>query len=108
MKVHLKLLTAVLLLVPLNLMAASAPSAEGEKLNVCYSSIAATSITTWVPYEAGIYKKYGLDVRIIYVAGAQAITTLVSGDTQIVQGSGRGSGAVAVVRLGRDSDRHDD
>jgi NitT/TauT family transport system substrate-binding protein len=96
MKVHLKLLTAVLLLVPLNLMAASAPSAEGEKLNVCYSSIAATSITTWVPYEAGIYKKYGLDVRIIYVAGAQAITTLVSSDTQIVQGLGA---AAALSRL---------
>src|SRR5437762_6102896 len=90
------------------LAAPLASAAEAEKLNVCYSSIAATSITTWVPYEAGIYKKYGLDVRIIYVAGAQAITTLVSGDTQIVQGSGRGSGAVAVVRLGRDSDRHDD
>jgi ABC-type nitrate/sulfonate/bicarbonate transport system substrate-binding protein len=73
-----------------------AQAAESEKLNVCYSSIAATSITTWVPYEAGIYKKYGLDVRIIYVAGAQAITTLVSGDTQIVQGSGA---AAALSRL---------
>jgi NitT/TauT family transport system substrate-binding protein len=59
-----------------------------DKINVCYSSIAATSITTWVPHEAGIYRKHGLDVSIIYVAGAQAITTLVSGDTQIVQGSG--------------------
>jgi ABC-type nitrate/sulfonate/bicarbonate transport system substrate-binding protein len=65
-----------------------AQAAEAEKLNVCYSSIAATSVTTWVPYEAGIYKKYGLDVSIIYIAGAQAITTLISGDTQIVQGSG--------------------
>ena len=64
-----------------------AEAAEAEKLNVCYSSIAATSITTWVPKEAGIYKKYGLDVSIIYVAGAQSITTLISGDTQIVQGS---------------------
>ena len=62
--------------------------AEAEKLNVCYSSIAATSISTWVPKEAGIYKKYGLDVNIIYIAGAQAISTLVAGDTQIVQGSG--------------------
>ncbi len=44
-------------------------AAEADKLNVCYSSIAATSITTWVPKEAGIYKKYGLDVNIIYVAG---------------------------------------
>src|SRR6185503_6431562 len=71
-------------------------AAEPERINVCYSSIAATSVTTWVPYEAGIYKKYGLDVRIIYVAGAQAITTLVSGDTQIVQGSGA---AAALSRL---------
>ena len=73
-----------------------AEAAEAERLNVCYSSIAATSITTWVPHEAGIYKKHGLDVRIIYVAGAQAITTLVSGDTQIVQGSGA---AAALSRL---------
>src|SRR3990170_2227819 len=63
-------------------------AAEVEKLNICYSSIAATSVSTWVPYEAGLYKKYGLDVNIIYIAGAQAITTLISGDTQIVQGSG--------------------
>jgi NitT/TauT family transport system substrate-binding protein len=77
---------------------ATAPAAqtELEKLNVCYSSIAATSITTWVPHEAGIYKKYGLDVNIIYVAGAQAITTLIAGDTQIVQGSGA---AAALSRL---------
>src|SRR5919202_1466838 len=68
--------------------ASDSHAAEAEKLNVCYSSIAATSITTWVPQEAGIYKKYGLDVSIIYIAGAQSITTLVSGDTQIVQGSG--------------------
>ena len=73
-----------------------AVAAESDKINVCYSSIAATSITTWVPKEAGIYKKYGLDVSIIYVAGAQAITTLVSGDTHIVQGSGA---AAALSRL---------
>lgn len=66
----------------------TAQAAEFERLNVCYSSIAAASISTWVPYEAGIYRKYGLDVSVIYVAGAQAITTLISGDTQIVQGSG--------------------
>lgn len=76
--------------------ASGARAADAERINVCYSSIAATSITTWVPYEAGIYKKHGLDVRIIYVAGAQAITTLISGDTQIVQGSGA---AAALSRL---------
>ena len=62
--------------------------AEPETLNVCYSSIAATSVSTWIPKEAGIYQKYGLDVNTVYVSGAQAISTLISGDTQIVQGSG--------------------
>ncbi len=65
-----------------------ATAAEVERLNVVYSSIAGASITTWVPKEAGIYRKYGLDVNLIYVAGSQAITTLISGDAQVVQGSG--------------------
>jgi len=103
MEIELMKLTRVLKIVAFSLLglvaiglSSSADAAEPERINVCYSSIAATSITTWVPYEAGIYKKYGLDVRIIYVAGAQAITTLVSGDTQIVQGSGA---AAAFSRL---------
>ena len=93
-------LAVFLLLAGVNLLSAAmiqqAQAAEAEKLNICYSSIAATSISTWVPKEAGIYKKYGLDVNVIYVAGAQAISTLVSGDTQIVQGSGA---AAVLARL---------
>ena len=66
----------------------STAAAELERLNVVYSSIAAASISSWAPKEAGIYKKYGLDVNLIYVAGSQAIATLISGDAQVVQGSG--------------------
>lgn len=66
---------------------AAAP-AELEKLNVVYSSISGASLSTWAPKEAGIYKKYGLDVNLIYVAGSQAITTLIAGDAHVVQGSG--------------------
>ncbi|MBI2349891.1 MAG: ABC transporter substrate-binding protein [Deltaproteobacteria bacterium] len=66
----------------------AASAAEVERLNVVYSSIAGASISTWGPKEAGIYRKYGLDVNLIYVAGSQAIATLISGDAQIVQASG--------------------
>jgi len=69
-------------------MPVMAAAAELERLNVVYSSIAAASVSTWVPREAGIYRKYGLDVNLVYVAGSQAIHTLISGDAQIVQGSG--------------------
>src|SRR6476646_8779421 len=91
----LKLLSLIFA-VSINGSARGAQVGELEKLNVCYSSIAATSITTWVPHEAGIFKKHGLDVNIIYVSGAQAITTLLSGDAHIVQGSGA---AAALSRL---------
>src|SRR5918995_596038 len=66
----------------------NATAAELERLNVVYSTIASASLTTWVPMEVGLYKKYGLDVNLIYVAGAQAVTTLISGDAQIAQASG--------------------
>lgn len=95
-----RLLIVFILLAGVSLLSGAvyklAQAAEAEKLNICYSSIAATSISTWVPKEAGIYKKYGLDVNVIYVAGAQAISTLLSGDTQIVQGSGA---AAVLARL---------
>jgi NitT/TauT family transport system substrate-binding protein len=74
-----------------------AGAAEVEKLNVVYSSISGASVSTWVPKEAGIYKKYGLEVSLIYVAGSQAITTLISGDAQVAQGSGA---AAINARLG--------
>lgn len=68
--------------------ATTARAAELEKLNVVYSTIATASLTTWVPLEAGLYKKYGFDANLIYVTGSQAITTLISGDAQIAQASG--------------------
>jgi NitT/TauT family transport system substrate-binding protein len=85
-KIASAVVIAALLISSRNLTVAH--GAELEKLNVCYSSIAATSVSTWIPKEAGIYQKYGLDVKTVYVSGAQAISTLISGDTQIVQGSG--------------------
>jgi hypothetical protein len=49
-------LTAVSLAAPGSTKASLAAQPDLEKLNLCYSSIAATSVTTWVPHEAGILK----------------------------------------------------
>ena len=86
-------LVALACTVTLHVTRISVLAAEIEKLNVFYSSIAATSMVTWVPKEAGIYNRYGLDVNLIYVVGSQAVSTLVSGDAHI----GQGSGAAAVL-----------
>ncbi|HLC26675.1 MAG TPA: ABC transporter substrate-binding protein [bacterium] len=74
----------------------SATAAELKKLNVSYSVIAAASVSTWVPREAGIYTKYGLDVNLLYVTGSKTISAVISGDTPIAQGSGA---AAVLARL---------
>jgi NitT/TauT family transport system substrate-binding protein len=67
-----------------------------HKLTIVYSAVAAASIITWGPKEAGIFKKYRLDIDSVYVAGSTAATTLISGDADVVQGSG---GAAILSRL---------
>src|SRR5258706_11986321 len=86
--------------------ASRAPAAELEKINVAYSSIAAASLSTWVPKEAGIYKKYGLDANLIYVAGSQAITTLISGDAHLAPGPGAAAIPARLAGAGVENLRH--
>jgi NitT/TauT family transport system substrate-binding protein len=65
---------------------------EGTKLRVSYSVISAASLVTWVAKDAGIFRKHGLDVDLIYIASAtKAVAATISGDTPITQGAGTGS-----------------
>ena len=40
-----------------------------EKLRLVYSAIAGSQASFWIPYEAGIFRKHGLDVELLYVSG---------------------------------------
>lgn len=65
---------------------------EGTKLRVSYSVISAASLVTWVAKDAGIFRKHGLDVDLIYIGSAtKAVSATISGDTPITQGAGTGS-----------------
>lgn len=62
------------------------------RLRLTYSSISAASLVTWVAKDAGIFQKHGLDVGLVYIAGGtMAMSTTLSGETQITQGAGTGS-----------------
>jgi NitT/TauT family transport system substrate-binding protein len=65
---------------------------EMTKLRVSYSVISAASLVTWVAKDAGIFRKHGLDVDLIYIGSAtKAVSATISGDTPITQGAGTGS-----------------
>lgn len=69
-----------------------AQSKELTSLKVTYSSIGAASLVTWVAKDAGIFQKHGLDVGLVYIGGGtMAMSTSISGETQITQGAGTGS-----------------
>ncbi|MGE5820554.1 MAG: ABC transporter substrate-binding protein, partial [Deltaproteobacteria bacterium] len=67
-------------------------SKEGTRLRVSYSVISAASLVTWVAKDAGIFRKHGLDVDLIYIGSAtKAVSATIGGDTPITQGAGTGS-----------------
>jgi NitT/TauT family transport system substrate-binding protein len=77
----------ILLLTVCVLFAAAPPSAAQaplEKLRVVYSAIGGSQASVWVPYEAGIFRKHGLDVELLYVAGGgRAAQVVQSGEVPI-------------------------
>ena len=40
-----------------------------EKMRLTYSAIGGSQASVWIPYEAGIFRKHGLDVELLYVGG---------------------------------------
>lgn len=61
-----------------------------ERLNLAYiSPNASSSSVLWVAKEAGIFKKHGLDVNVIYIEGTpKALMALFASELQVVAGTG--------------------
>lgn len=68
-----------------------------KKISVAYSNITGDDLALWVTFEAGIFKKHGLDVDLQYInGGSQTAAALVSNAVNIAQfGGGEVLGAVA-------------
>lgn len=76
----------------------SRPALAQDKLNFAYiSPNAGSSSVLWVAKDAGIFKKHGLDVNVIYIEGTpKALMSLFAGELHIVAGTGP---AVASARV---------
>ncbi len=56
---------------------AGAQMRSGEKLRVVYSAIGSSQSPLWLAHEAGIFKKYGLDVDLLYASGGSRAAQVV-------------------------------
>jgi NitT/TauT family transport system substrate-binding protein len=103
------LLWALVALFPVTARAADRPVGQPlEKVTIVYAGISGNQAPGWVAYEAGIFRKYGLDVQLVHVVGGpRAVQTLLSGDALIAQVSGlpvlqsnlQGSGIVFIAGI---------
>jgi NitT/TauT family transport system substrate-binding protein len=93
------------LLALLSPFTAGAADRPMEKIRIAYTGISGAQIPAWVAYEQGFFRKYGLDVQLIFVEGGSlGVQTLISGDVtaasvagaSVVQSNLQGSGLVMI------------
>ncbi|HEY3306266.1 MAG TPA: ABC transporter substrate-binding protein [Candidatus Binatia bacterium] len=52
-----------------------------EKMRFVYSAIGGSQSSVWIPHEAGIFRKHGLDIELLYVGGGgRAAQVVQSGE----------------------------
>ena len=70
--------------------ASARPALAQDKLNFAYiSPNAGSSSVLWIAKDAGIFKKHGLDVNVIYIEGTpKALMSLFAGELHVVAGTG--------------------
>ncbi|HLH23002.1 MAG TPA: ABC transporter substrate-binding protein [Chloroflexota bacterium] len=64
--------------------AASTSAPVPARVRVAYVTIASNILPMWLAQDAGIFEKYGLDVDLLYVAGAAKVSeALLGGDVEV-------------------------
>lgn len=104
---HTRLLCAVFFVALLANSALVHAATAKTQLRVAYSSISGSAIVPFIALDKGLFAKYDLDVELIYVAGSQAMQSLLSGTTPIgIQGiepvfrvNAQGSDSVMILGL---------
>jgi ABC-type nitrate/sulfonate/bicarbonate transport system substrate-binding protein len=80
---------AVLITALVGMRAEAQVRAAPEKLRIAYSAIGSSQSPLWIAHEAGIFKKHGLDVEMVYLGGgSRAAQVVVSGEVPIAMFTG--------------------
>ncbi len=65
---------------------AASPAAAADRITAVYTSIAAAYAPFWVAKDKGIFDKYNLDTRLVYMRGTVPTTAaLANNDIEFVQ-----------------------
>jgi NitT/TauT family transport system substrate-binding protein len=88
------------------LAADAGPQQPLKKVVIGYSAISPSQAPAWIAYQAGLFRKYGLDVQLLFIeSGSRTVQTLISGDvvaaqvagTSVIQSNLQNSGVVMIA-----------
>src|SRR3990172_12245820 len=83
------LVPAILIAALVGIRAEAQVRAAPEKLRIAYSAIGSSQSPLWIAHEAGIFKKHGLDVEMVYLGGgSRAAQVVVSGEVPVAMFNG--------------------
>ena len=92
-----KAATALIVLVVAFLAALRAES-QLTPIKISYATTSGLRLPLWIAEEARLFEKYGVDATLINIpSGNTAISALVSGEVEVVSGSGSAS----IIAAGR-------
>src|SRR5512134_1989699 len=85
-------------LLVLSIAGGPTPGSAQDRVKIAYSSADASNVVWFTALDGGIYRKYGLDVELIFIqSSTMSVSTVVSGDIDVANTSG---GAVASAVAG--------
>ena len=85
MKRHGSSAVVALLFLVVEMSFLTATPALAEKLRVAYTAFAGTFTILWVGHDAGLYRKAGVDMELLYIGSStRAVQALLGGDIDIV------------------------
>lgn len=65
------------------------PQRPLEKLTIAYSSVSGTMAPLWITYERGFFRKYGLDVQLVFIeSGSTTVQSLAANEVAFAQMAG--------------------
>lgn len=63
--------------------------ANAQKIRLAHAFVSGSALPLWIAKEEGLFKKYGLDVEMVFIGGARATQALLAGDVQILASGGQ-------------------
>ena len=63
----------------------SAETTKSNSLRLAYSAVTVNQAIPWISYEAGHFRKHGLDVELIHASSILALQALLAGEVAVAQ-----------------------